>query len=97
MKLYDRCVLQGTYILENKNLINEIDNEPIDGEYFIDTFINEFKKFEILSEEDEEIDIDSIEEFELEFLIRDEDSYKIRCKINKLIKAVKLLNKKIKE
>ena len=54
-------------------------------------------KFEILSEEDEEIDIDSIEELK-NYGAYDEVSIENNRKaINKLIKAVKLLNKKIKE
>lgn len=50
--------------------------------------------FKILSE-DEEIDIDSMEEFEFEE-IEDITNYETRSKINKLIKAVKQINRKIK-
>lgn len=66
-------------------------------------------KFEILSEEDEEIDIDSIEEIDLfnngigfkdvYLVMRSYDSNfkKITDKYNELIKAVKQLNKKLEE
>ena len=62
--------------------------------------------FEILSEEDEEIDIeiDKIKEFTIpKFTIpkfaeeKEIDMWHNRMKINELIKAVKQLNKKIKE
>ena len=52
--------------------------------------------FEILSEEDEEIDIDSIEEFEFGET-EEQTNYENRTKINQLIKAVKQLNKKMEE
>ena len=62
--------------------------------------------FEILSEEDEEIDIDSIEELDycLEALEKPsyEESWLMNCirankdKLNELIKAVKQLNKTLK-
>lgn len=67
------------------------------------------KKFEILSEEDEEIDIDSIEEIDLfnngigfkdvYLVIRSYDSNfkKITDKYNELIKAMKQINKQMKE
>lgn len=53
------------------------------------------KQFEILSEEEEEIDIDSIEE--LKFLTGANDNeLDIGNKLNEVIKAVKQLNRKIK-
>lgn len=61
--------------------------------------------FEILSEEDEEIDIDSIEELEHIYIYGlpeniekvDDRVSKTVEKVNELIKAVKQLNNKIKE
>lgn len=83
----------------------EADNPNYDDVFDIYTimeFIN--CKFEILSEEDEEIDIDSIEELDycLEALEKPsyEESWLMNCirankdKLNELIKAVKQLNKK---
>ena len=69
-----------------------------DCELFKDYSLNSVLKcnFEILSEEDEEIDIQSIEEFEFGE-IEDKNNYETRYKINELIKAVKKLDKKIKE
>lgn len=53
------------------------------------------KKFEILSEEDEEMEIEAIEP--IKFLIgSDENDSDIALKVNELIKAVKQLNSKIK-
>ena len=65
-------------------------------------FLKEFAsyKFEILSEEDEEIDIDSIKNLAEFDEIADYDLKSVKAntnKINELIKAVKQLNKKIKE
>ena len=51
--------------------------------------------FELLKE-DEEIDIDSIEEFKFGTM-EQTDNYFTRSKINELIKAIKQLNKKIGE
>ena len=56
--------------------------------------------FEILSEEDEEIDIQSIEEYEEFFIDQSNSSDDVKSlarKCNELIKAVKKLDKKIKE
>lgn len=50
-------------------------------------------QFEILSEEDEEIDIQAIEEFKFGE-IEAEETYKTRSKINEIIKALKQLDKK---
>lgn len=53
------------------------------------------KQFEILSEEEEEIDIDSIEE--IIFLTNANDNeIDIGKKVNELVQAVKQLNRKIK-
>ena len=56
-------------------------------------------QFEILSEEDEEIDIQSIVEFILPTTYLDEEAETmyVRGKINELIKAVKQLDNKLKE
>lgn len=52
-------------------------------------------KFEILSEEDEEIDIQSIEE--IKFISGDdENAYDSANKINELVKAVKKLDRTMK-
>ena len=75
----------------------EADNPNYDDVFDIYTimeFIN--CKFEILSEEDEEIDIDSIER--ISFLTgANENEMDVATKVNELILAVKSLNKKIKE
>ena len=56
-----------------------------------------YTQFEILSKEDKEIDIDSIEEIEELTHIDDydEEGNILRMKINEIIKAVKQLNKKL--
>lgn len=56
-------------------------------------------EFEILSEEDEEIDIDSIEEMRnpKNWTACDIDIMNLVINVNRLTKAVKQLNKKIKE
>ena len=72
------------------DLIDKETSESVEVKWLIDTTI------EILSEEDEEIDIQSIEEFEFGE-IEDKNNYETRYKINELIKAVKKLDKKIKE
>lgn len=56
--------------------------------------------YEILSEEDEEIDIDSIEEYEEYFIVQansSEDVKDLARKYNILLKAVKQINKKLEE
>ena len=66
----------------------------------IDTYSWLDKDFEILSEEDEEIDIDSIKNLAEFDEIADYDLKSVKAntnKINELIKAVKQLNNKIKE
>ena len=73
-------------------------------DFTLDDFL--LRKFEILSEEDEEFDIDSIEELDycLEALEKPsyEESWLMNCirankdKLNELIKAVKQLNKTLK-
>ena len=58
------------------------------------------RKFEILSEEDKEIDIQAIEELDLWAGYNASDDKNIidnRQKINEVIKAIKQLDKKIKE
>lgn len=107
----------GTKIkIENEEVLYEFDGFNIkyeqDGMYLRE-YVNDknfaSSKFEILSEEDEEIDVQSIEE--LDDVLRMED---LECpygrnetmmweqaivqqnKINELIKAVKKLDKKIK-
>ena len=63
-------------------------------------YVNKETEFEILSEEDEEIDIQSIEELPVVDDTKTYDEISIganRVKINKLIKAIKHLDKKIKE
>lgn len=102
----------GEYYLREKSLFNKDDNDLIDKEYFLDIFINDTHKFEILSEEDEEIDIDSIEEINYEVNFGyvncgnmtkevkeglNRQFNNINNKINELIKAVKQLNKKLEE
>ena len=86
-------------------ILNKIGDNPILDEFVLDDFIHH--EFIILSEEDEEIDIDSIEELDycLEELEKPsyEESWLMNCirankdKLNELIKAVKQLNNKIKE
>ena len=59
-----------------------------------------YTQFEILSREDEEIDIDSIEEYKehvIEQATSSEEIKDLARKYNKLVKAIKQLNKKIGE
>lgn len=88
----------GEYYLNDKQIINKCEERLIDDEFFIDTFISNSSKFEILSEEDEEIDIDNLTEMNL--LSESNIGEKINIitqNINELIKAVKQLNKKLEE
>ena len=70
-----------------------------DDWYMDNIFLKEFAnyKFEILSEEDEEIDIDKIEEMRNpeNWKACDIDIANIVRNVNELTKAVKQLNKKI--
>jgi len=117
----DEC--ENEYYLDNYiQLLNAETNRNISNDYDIDIFISSNYKFEILSEEDEEIDIDGIEIEEIEILqevlgkcdlwkgneeyilkVINENNNRLTDAILKvarqndnLIKAVKLLNKKIK-
>ena len=93
--------------MREKSLFNKYDNDLIDKEHFLDIFINDAHKFEILSEEDEEIDIDSIKETNVDkngYLQTHLGAFKGRKmdlafndRVNELIKAVKQLNKQMKE
>ena len=90
--------------MREKSLFNKDDNDLIDKEHFLDIFINDAYKFEILSEEDKEIDIDSIEEVKHIYIYNlppNVESVDDRVtineeKINEIIKAIKQLDKKIK-
>ena len=83
--------------LLNKEIICYFDGYNIKDNY--DTCVSSYQddksfsqnKFEILSEEDEEIDIQSIEEYKTQYTERCIDK-EVRHKINELIKAVKKLD-----
>ena len=79
------------YIFDDNNIRNKHFDNLLDQVCDIE-FIR--KNFEILSEEDEEINIDDIKELDT---IRTYQNYELAIKINELIKAIKQLDKKIKE
>lgn len=99
-KITDKNTNRYTVTKYQDVILNEIGDNPILDEFILDDFIHH--KFIILSEEDEEIDIDSIEEMgKILFLGNNAEDIKIAInnvidKQNELIKAVKQLNKKIK-
>lgn len=82
-------------------MLKNLDGKDITTDYFSTIFTDKRVKFEILSEEDEEIDIDSIEELQelkLTNINMAEDIAVInRDKINEVIKAMKQINKQMKE
>ena len=84
---------------ENGVLYYYNERTECDCELFRDYSLNSVLKcnFEILSEEDEEIDIQSIKEIDITLDFNDvekwEDEMQIASKINELIKAVKKLDK----
>ena len=89
--------------MREKSLFNKDDNDLIDKEHFLGIFINDAYKFEILSEEDKEIDIQAITYFDE---VRDlstwsnetlsDNQRSILIKIKELTKAIKQLDKKLK-
>lgn len=87
----------GEYYLQDNNILDKDNDGLIDEEHFLEIFISYNYKFEILSEEDEEIDIDSMTEMDLS----EPNIWKkieiIKQSIDELIKAVKQLNKKLEE
>lgn len=111
----------GIYVLKERELVRPAGKPSIFSRYDLVEFST--AKFEILSEEDEEIDIQSIEKLEYETTIEilgacdcwngnelyclktfsknDENLLKSNAenhkKINELLKALKQLDKKIKE
>lgn len=92
----------------NQELLDINTNKEMSYEYPMSVFVSKNYTFEILSEEDEEIDIDSITEIYINN-IKSVGESETKCwtgrnldiafanKINELIKAVKQLNKKRKE
>ena len=91
--------------MQDNNILDKDSDDLIDEEHFLEIFISYNYKFEILSEEDEEIetlnDILRMEDLECPYGHNEEMMWeqiiKQQNKINKLIKAVKQLNKKLEE
>ena len=86
-------------------MLKNLDGKDITTDYFSTIFTDKRVKFEILSEEDEEIDIDSIEEVKHKYIYNlppnveevDDRVTMNEEKINEVIRAMKQINKQMKE